>query len=190
MPVCDRVWTYKAGFRAPRTGHHQIHPTKSMRLRLRHPPELSRQPMQSDITRSVSGLPATARSSQCSKGQTVEARRTIGRQMPPEPDRWMIVLHNRIRQADIVVRDPKTMVKMAASRFWTETLTRDVQGARQSLIDTNPRSRTQGSESSAMMLANGSRNASVIGHTAAAMASALRASSRGSNSRTGHLTVD
>jgi hypothetical protein len=190
MPVWDRVWTYKAGFRAPRTGHHQIHRTKSMRLRLVHPSELSRQPMQSDITGSVSGLPATARSSQCSRGQTVEARRTIGRQMPPEPDRWTGVLHNHIRQAYIVARDPKTMVKMAASRFWTETHTRDVQGARRSLIDTNPRSRTQGSESRAMILTNANRNANVTGHTAVAMASAPRASSRGSNSRTGHLIVD
>jgi hypothetical protein len=190
MPVCDRVWTYSAGSRAPPIGHHQIHRTKSIRGRLVHPPRVFRQPTQSAITRNVSGLPATVQSSQCSNGQTVEARQTIDRQMPPDSARPTRVLHNRIRQADIVARDPKSMVKMVASGHWTGTPTRNVQGARRSLIDTSPRSRAQGSESSAMMLANGNRNASEDRYTVAAMVSARRASCRVSNSRPGHLRVD
>jgi hypothetical protein len=83
--VRDRVWTYKAGFKKPPIGHHQIHRMKSMRSLLVHP-RMSRQPSQSTIVESVSGLPATVHLSPCSNGRSVEARQTIGRRMPPETD--------------------------------------------------------------------------------------------------------
>ena len=86
MPVCDRVWTYKAGSRAPRTGHPQTHQMKSMRLHLVHPPQLSRQPTPSATIGNVSRLPVTVQSSLCSNERSVEARWTIGRRMLPESD--------------------------------------------------------------------------------------------------------
>ena len=89
MPVCDRVWTYKAGSREPPTGHPQIHQMKSMRLHLVHPPQSSRQPIPSATLGNVSGMPVIAQSSLCSNGRSVEARRTIGRRMPPESETWM-----------------------------------------------------------------------------------------------------
>ena len=141
MPACDRVWTYRAGSRAPPTGHPRIHQMKLTRLHLVHPPQSSRQPIPSATLGNVSGLPAIAQSSLCSNGRSVEARRTIGRRMPPESDPWMRVLHNLARQADSVARDPKSMARTFASRHRTKRPTRDVQGARRSPIDTSPRRR-------------------------------------------------